>query len=61
MNRGLASIIEDLPTVEAAMVAIRNSDADGAAALEHGPLTIAPKRVVLKVISKKSRAGIMAS
>lgn len=52
MIRGECEIIEDLATVEATMHAIRRKDA-GAAALDHGPLTTAPKRVVLKVIPKK--------
>ena len=52
MIRGVCEIIEDLPTVEATMHAIRYKDS-GDTALEHGPLTTAPKRVVLKVISNK--------
>ena len=52
MIRGECQIIEDLPTVEATMHAIRNRDAGGTTP-EQGPLTTAPKRVVLKVIAKK--------
>jgi nitroimidazol reductase NimA-like FMN-containing flavoprotein (pyridoxamine 5'-phosphate oxidase superfamily) len=52
MIRGECEVIEDTPTVEATMHAIREKDAGGAA-LPRGPLASARKRVVLKVIPKK--------
>ena len=52
MIRGICEIIEDLPTVEATMNAIRRKDA-GDTTLADTPMTTAPKRVVLKVIPKK--------
>jgi PPOX class probable F420-dependent enzyme len=52
MIRGECEIIEDAPTVEATMRAIRHH-ASGETNAEIGPLTTAPKRVVLKVIAKK--------
>src|SRR6266851_9155872 len=52
MIRGNCEIIEDLPSVEEAMNAIRRkASADTSAA--DTPITTAPKRVVLKVIPKK--------
>ena len=52
MIRGECEIAEDTPTVEAAMRAIRGH-ASGETNTQIGPLTTAPKRVVLKVIPKK--------
>jgi PPOX class probable F420-dependent enzyme len=52
MIRGECEIIEDTPTVEATMRAIRQHSI-GDEKAEIGPLTTAPKRVVLKVIPRK--------
>ncbi len=52
MIRGECQIIEDLPTVEEAMRAIRGKNSADTSAADT-PLTTAPKRVVLKVIPKK--------
>lgn len=52
MIRGECEIIEDPATVEATMRAIRQHAA-GDQNAEIGPLTTAPKRVVLKVIPRK--------
>jgi nitroimidazol reductase NimA-like FMN-containing flavoprotein (pyridoxamine 5'-phosphate oxidase superfamily) len=52
MIRGDCELVEDAPSVEAAMRAIRQHSS-GETDAQIGPLTTAPKRVVLKVVPKK--------